>query len=58
MTMDQTINILEERRSALQNELDALKGQAEKNRLGQFATPIALAVDILEYASTLFNKGE
>lgn len=56
--MDQTINILEERRSALQNELDALKVQAEKNRLGQFATPIALAVDILEYASTLFNKGE
>ena len=29
----------EERRLAIQAELDAAKDQAERNRLGQFATP-------------------
>jgi len=40
-------------RLALQARLDAAKTQAERNRLGQFATPDALAQDILEYAKTL-----
>ena len=40
----------EARRVVLQEELDARKGQAERNRMGQFATPPGLAVDILRYA--------
>jgi hypothetical protein len=56
--MGQPIDIFEERRFALQTKLDAQKAQAERNRLGQFATPPALAVDILKYASTLLIKTE
>ena len=41
---------LEKQRLALQRELDAGKEQAERNRMGQFATPTELAVDILRYA--------
>ena len=41
---------LEERRLALQRELDAEKAPLERNRMGQFATPTGLAVDILRYA--------
>jgi adenine-specific DNA-methyltransferase len=44
---------LEDARLKLQEELDAHKSQAERNRLGQFATPAALANDILDYARTL-----
>lgn len=41
---------LEKRRLALQEELDAGKSQAERNRMGQFATPPGLAAAILRYA--------
>lgn len=41
---------LEERRLALKRELDAGKDSSERNRMGQFATPTGLAVDILRYA--------
>lgn len=41
---------LEQRRLALQAYLDRGKDQAERNRLGQFATPTRLAADILRYA--------
>ncbi len=57
MTMSQTIDALEKQRFALQAELDARKMPAERNRLGQFATPSLLAVDILRYASTLLPEG-
>ena len=50
------IDDLEQRRIALQAALDAEKTQAERNRLGQFATPTALATDILEYASRLIPQ--
>ena len=55
---DPTIDILEQQRVALQGELDAQKTQAERNRLGQFATPTPLAQDILDYAATLLPSGE
>lgn len=58
MSKGQTIEVLEEQRIALQAELDAQKGQDERNRLGQFATPTALAADILKYAATLVPKDE
>ena len=40
----------EERRLVIQAELDAAKVQADRNRMGQFATPTGLALEILKYA--------
>ncbi len=48
-----SIEVKERERLALQASLDAEKTQAERNRLGQFATPTALAEDILRYAAAL-----
>lgn len=47
-----------DRHRALQAALDAEKTQAERNRLGQFATPTVLAEDILRYAAALLPAGE
>jgi hypothetical protein len=44
---------LETRREAVQLELDAQKSAAERNRLGQFATPNKLAIDIARYVATI-----
>ena len=52
------IEDLEHERCALQAVLDAEKSPAERNRLGQFATPPALARDILTYAKTLLAADE
>lgn len=41
---------LEDRRLALQAELDGAKSQKERNQLGQFATPTSLALDVLAFA--------
>jgi predicted RNA methylase len=49
---------VEQQRLVLQAELDSRKTQAERNRLGQFATPAALARDILGFASDLLSSGE
>ncbi len=48
----------EERRCALQAELDGHKSQAERNKLGQFATPTPLARDVVSYGLTLLPNGE
>ena len=48
----------EVRRLALQDELDAKKGASERNRMGQFATPTQLAVDILRYAKAQLGESE
>ncbi len=56
--MNEASDILEQRRCALQVELDARKTQAERNRLGQFATPRALADDLMKYAANLLPPGE
>lgn len=48
--MPETAGNMEDRRLVLQAELDALKDQRERNRLGQFATPAPLALEILQYA--------
>jgi len=48
----------EARRLALQDELDAKKEGSERNRMGQFATPTGLAVDILRYAKAQLGKSE
>ncbi|MDZ7615967.1 MAG: alpha/beta hydrolase [Patescibacteria group bacterium] len=51
--MSVTIAEQEQERLALQASLDAEKPQAARNRLGQFATPTALAEDIVCYATSL-----
>lgn len=51
--MSEIVDELERERIDLQTRLDAGKTQAERNQLGQFATPTALAQDILGYAKTL-----
>ena len=56
--MSQTIDTIEKQRLNLQTTLEALKTKAERNRLGQFATPTTLAVDMLKYAATLMPSGE
>jgi hypothetical protein len=56
--MAATIHNLEQKRLAIQADLDAGKTQEERNRLGQFATPTILAQDILRYAASLLPEGE
>lgn len=56
--MDAALTVLEERRLVLQNELDTAKTQAERNRLGQFATPPLLALDMLSCAKRLMPPGQ
>lgn len=56
--MTSNTNSQEERRCALQAELDDHKSQAERNKLGQFATPTQLARDVLAYGLALLPKDE
>ena len=50
------IELLENRRLSIQAQIDSQKSQLERNQLGQFATPTALAREILEYAKNLFGN--
>lgn len=45
-------------RLTLQAQLDREKTGAQRNKLGQFATPTALAEDILAYAGSLLQESE
>lgn len=54
--MKQSIATLEAERVALQAKLDVQKTQADRNRMGQFATPSALANEILAYATRLLPR--
>jgi adenine-specific DNA-methyltransferase len=47
----------EKRRLEIQKELDQSKSQEERNRLGQFSTPPALADEIVQAAKELLTKG-
>jgi adenine-specific DNA-methyltransferase len=47
------VNLAEERRLAMQCDLDAQRSPRERNQLGQFATPPRLAEDITKYALSL-----
>ena len=58
MNKKKPIAELEARRLAIQDALDAEKDAAQRNRMGQFATPTALAVNILRYAKRHFGKTE
>lgn len=50
------IERLERRRLELQTKLDGTKSHLERNQLGQFATPPALATEILSYGLTLLGQ--
>ena len=56
--MKKAVAAIEARRLALQGALDAKKDAAERNRMGQFATPTGLAVDIQRYAKAHLGKNE
>jgi hypothetical protein len=49
-------NPLEARRQAIQATLDATKSATERNRLGQFATPNALAIEIARYVQSVAGR--
>lgn len=49
-------NCIEARRQSIQAALDSRKSAAERNRLGQFATPYGLAVDIARYVESLVGR--
>lgn len=51
-------NLTEFRRQAIQADVDSRKTAAERNRLGQFATPNALAIEIARYVETLLAPNE
>ena len=55
--MTSTLSRQENRRLVVQAELDAAKNPAERNKMGQFATPTELAVEILRYAKQELNEG-
>jgi adenine-specific DNA-methyltransferase len=44
----------EKTRQEIQARLDSLKAADERNRLGQFATPLDLAMEMIHYAHSLF----
>lgn len=50
------IDLIETQRQSLQSKLDGEKTQEERNIMGQFSTPIALAIDVLAHAKTIFPK--
>lgn len=47
----------EARRVAIQSRIDAMKSASERNRLGQFATPNALAVEIARCVVSVLTPG-
>ena len=49
-------NLIESRRQAIQAEIDTRKSASERNRLGQFATPNALAVEIARYVQSVLGR--
>lgn len=52
------IDLIESARLQLQSRLDSEKTPAERNKLGQFATPTALATDVLEFAKSLLPSDQ
>ena len=51
-----TLKHIENQRQKLQVKLDDLKTQEERNVMGQYSTPIALANDILTHAKNIMPK--
>jgi hypothetical protein len=49
-------NSTEAKRQAIQFSIDATRSPAQRNRLGQFATPHALALDIARFVERMIDK--
>lgn len=49
-------NSIESRRQTIQAALDARKSADERNRLGQFATPNALAIEMARYVQSVAGR--
>jgi len=49
-------DLIETRRQAIQAEIDRQRSASDRNRLGQFATPNPLAVDITRYVAKLVGR--
>jgi hypothetical protein len=49
-------NLTEKRRQTVQIEIDAHRSDAERNRLGQFATPNALAIEMAQHMAKLIGR--
>jgi len=56
--MTKPIDKMEVRRLALQAEIDGKKTPEDRNRMGQFATPTALAREILAHGVSLLPEGQ
>ncbi len=54
MLVDDDVTV-ELRRRAIQGKCDAQRSKTERNRLGQFATPYTLALEIAEYMRAFFD---
>ena len=54
--MENILTGMEKQRLILQDQLDDQKNSFERNRMGQFATPTWLAVDMLRYGEMLFGQ--
>lgn len=52
------IEAKENQRLEIQHQLDAARTQHERNKLGQFATPTALSIDMLTYAQSLISPSQ
>lgn len=51
-------DLIETRRQEIQAEIDSRRSAAERNRLGQFATPNPLAVEIARYVAKLVGRNK
>jgi predicted RNA methylase len=52
------LDLIEAKRLIEQAQLDASKSATERNKLGQYATPNSLAIEILDYSRSLLNSNE
>lgn len=52
------VELIEAQRLIEQARLDASKSAIDRNRLGQYATPSPLALEIIEYSKSLFSTDE
>jgi hypothetical protein len=50
-------NLTEQRRQAAQVAIDSRRSLPERNRLGQFATPYALALEIAQFMANVVGRG-
>ena len=52
------LSVIETKRMQLQKQIDAGKYIEERRKLGQFATPVELAKEIVSYGLTLLNEND